>query len=249
MREYTVGGCPPLTVMRAQGPRGFGATRQRKKEIVLQENAQTEAVKAVYEIVLQMHSETCSTISIVDLSNFSLTPEEILEKSNIDFDRVLKFTDSSIAGLTELGYTVERAQGLTLHFVKDDVPQSAIFLGSAPAGIREEDNSALFWTLQTIFLHHELMHAKDLQIGKNFNIASLTTDLVKAEVYADVKTLRFFDDMSQAGGDFFRNIYAAGILGRQKTPIYTRIFNGIKKTFPESRLRAWASNSALPPAE
>lgn len=91
------------------------------------------------------------------------------------------------------------------------------------------------------------MHAKDLKIDRNFSLPDRRVDLVKAETYADISTLRFFVKHQKSGADVFRSLYAAGILGRAKTPIYTRIFNGITKSFPEAQLKAWASNSISPP--
>ncbi|UVM52985.1 hypothetical protein LOY38_13615 [Pseudomonas sp. B21-015] len=125
-------------------------------------------------------------------------------------------------------------------------PQSAILFGSTPSGISQEDSESLFWALQVLFLYHELMHAKNLKIEKNFSLPDRRVDLVKAEIYTDISTLRFLSSIRSPKRMYSEYLYAAGILGRAKTPIYTRIFNGITKSFPEAQLKAWASNSTLP---
>lgn len=215
----------------------------------MQSQSQTVLVKSIFDLIADANKETCNNISFIGIENYNLSPEETLTSAGIEFDKVLRFTDDSIPGVTESGYTMASAGGFTVNFLKAGLPASAIFLSSRPAGIAEEDNGALFWAIQALYLHHELMHAKDLKIERNFNISKGKVNLVKAEVYADVKTLKYFDELAKSGGDFFRNLYAAGIIGRAKTPIYTKIYNGIKKIIPEARLKAWASNSPLPPAE
>ncbi|WP_339521867.1 hypothetical protein [Pseudomonas sp. EL_65y_Pfl2_R96] len=74
-------------------------------------------------------------------------------------------------------------------------PQSAILFGSTPSGISQEDSESLFWVLQVLFSYHELMHAKDLKIEKNFNLPDRRVDLVKAEIYVNISTLRFLSSI------------------------------------------------------
>lgn len=213
----------------------------------MQSHSEPSAMKALFEQIKETNFEICKHINFIDITVLNRTPEADLESAGIKYDSIMRFTDDSIKSLEDGGYTTASADGYTVNFLLDDAPQSAIFLGSTPSGISEEKCESLFWTLQILFLYHELMHAKDLKIEKNFNLPARKVDLVKAEVYADVSTLRFFVKHQKSGADVLRNLYAAGILGRSKTPIYIRIFNGITKSFPEAQLKAWASNSILPP--
>ncbi len=207
-----------------------------------------QVVKSLFEQIKNNHTSICQHINFIDTILPTRTPESDLESANIEFDEVLRFTDDSFKSVTSEGYTMSNAGAFTVNFLHQDVPQSAIFLNSTAYGITEDSHGSMFWSVQTLFLCHELMHAQDLKLGRNFDLQKLTVDLVKAEVYADIKTLRFFDSFKKDGGDFFRNMYAAGIVGREKTPIYTRIFNGITKVIPRAQLQAWSDASPLPPA-
>lgn len=208
-----------------------------------------QIVKSIFEKIANDHISICQHVNFVDSILTARTAESDLVNANIEFDEILAFTDNSFKSATSAGYTMNNAGAFTVNFSHLDTPQSAIFLNSTALSITEESHESLFWSVQTLFLYHELMHAQDLKLGRNFNLDKRTVDLVSAEVYADVKTLRFFDSFKKDGGDLFRNMYAAGIIGRETTPIYTRIFNGITKVFPKAQLQAWASSSPLSPAK
>lgn len=213
----------------------------------MQPHSEPSVMKAVFDQLKEAHLDTCKHINFIDITAPGGTPETDLESAGIKYDSILRFTDDSIQSLADGGYTIATAGGYTVNFLLNDTPQSAIFLDSTPFGFNQREHETLFWAIQIIFLYHELMHAKDLKIGKNFNLSTRKVDLVKAEIYADISTLRFFVKHQKSGTDVFRDLYAAGILGRDKTRIYTRIFNGITKSFPEVQLKAWASKSILPP--
>lgn len=202
--------------------------------------------RAIFDAVASMHPELNIQISFIDSGSFIKSPEEALQQSGIDFDYVLRFQDAEIHSLTEGGYTMSNAGGFATNYVSNGIVGTGIFLDESPYGIFEAEAPNIYWALQTVLLHHELMHAKDLYLQKNFNIQNMTVSLIKAEVYADVTTLRFFEKQKNNGGDVYRNLYAAGIIGREDTPIYRKIFKSITKIFPEIQLRAWASNSVLP---
>lgn len=208
-----------------------------------------DVIKSVFDQIKNDHRSLCENINFIETIASTRTAESDLEHSNIEFDEVLKFTDDSFKSATSEGYTMANAGAYTVNFLYRGAPKSAIFLNSTALGINKESHETIFWSVQTLFLYHELMHVQDLKNGKNFDIQGRTVDLVKAEIYADVKTLRYFDNLKKDGGDFFRNMYAAGIIGREKSPIYTRIFNGITKVIPKAQLQAWASASPLPPAK
>ena len=205
--------------------------------------------KSIFEKIKTDNSSICEHVNFIDSILPTRTPESDLTNAKIEFDEILAFTDASCNSASDEGYTMSNAGAFTINFSLRDVPQSAIFLNSSALGVTESSHEALFWAVQTLFLYHELMHAQDLKLSRNFNIQERTVDLVKAEVYADVKTLRFFDNNKTDGGDLYRNLYAAGIIGREKSPIYTRIFNGITKVFPKAQILAWAGASPLPPAK
>lgn len=205
--------------------------------------------KAAFELLKEANSRICADIIFESDLKADTPPELLLDKSNIEHSEVLRFVDPSIRNAFEEGYTGASAGGLTIHYMSDGVARSAIFLSDEPFDLKETEHSAAYWAVQTIMMHHELMHAKDLMLRKNFDLEKREVNLVKAEIYADVTTLRFFHSLQKDGGDIYRDLYAAGILGRKSTPIYKRIFNGITKSFPEAQIKAWASRSILPSAE
>ncbi|APF00819.1 hypothetical protein [Pseudomonas putida] len=205
--------------------------------------------KELFYAVANIYPELNTQVSFIESTSFSKPPEESLREEVIEFDSILRFKDPSIPSLSEVGYTMANAGGFATNYVKNDIVGTAIFLDQAPAGITEIEAPNIYWALQTVLLHHELMHAKDLYLQKNFNMSNMTVSLVKAEIYADVTTLRFFEKHKKAGGETYRNLYAAGILGREDSAVYKQIFKGITKSFPEVQLRAWASMSVLPPVQ
>lgn len=214
----------------------------------MQSRSEPSVMKAVFDQLKEAHLDICKHINFIDITAPREGAEADLENAGIKYDSVLRFTDDSIKSLADGGYTMATAGGYTVNFLLNETPQSAIFLDSAPYGFSAQNEESLYWAIQIMFLYHELMHAKDLKTERNFNLSERRVDLIKAEIYADVSTLRFFVKHLKSGTNVFRDLYAAGILGRAKTPIYTRILNGITKSFPEAQLKAWASNSILPPA-
>ncbi|MGE1530867.1 hypothetical protein [Pseudomonas putida] len=210
---------------------------------------QSLETKDLFYAVSNFYPELNVSIRFIGQNSFSRTPEENLQEAGIEFDSVLRFKDQSIQSLEDNGYTMANAGGFATNYVRNGTVGTAVFLGQEPAGVTEAEAPNIYWALQTILLHHELMHAKDLYLQKNFNSSSMSVNLVKAEIYADVTTLRFFEKHKKAGGDTYRNLYAAGILGRESTGIYKQIFKGITKSFPEVQLRAWASMSVIPPSK
>lgn len=210
---------------------------------------QIPETKNIFDAVSTLYPELNVSVRIIDQSSFLKTAEENLQEAGVIFDSILRFNDPSIKNLKDTGYTMINAGGFATNYIKDNLVGTSVFLSQEPLGIKETDSPSIYWALQTIILYHELMHAKDLQLQKNFNRSTMTVNLVKAEIYADTKTLRFFENHKKAGGDTYRNLYAAGILGRENAGIYKQIFNGITKSFPKAQLQAWASMSLLPPSK
>ena len=208
---------------------------------------QSLETKDIFYAISNFYPELNVSIRFISKQSFSKTPEENLLEAGIEFDSILRFKDQSIQSLEDNGYTMVNAGGFATNYVRNGTVGTAVFLGQEPAGVTEAEAPNIYWALQTILLHHELMHAKDLYLQKNFDSSDMSVNLVKAEIYADVATLRFFEKHKKSGGDTYRNLYAAGILGRESTGIYKQIFKGITKSFPEVQLRAWASMSVIPP--
>lgn len=215
----------------------------------MQNQETVQVVKTVFEYVLQHYSDLGAQVISIDEIKQDRTPETDLESAGIKYDEILKFTDKQFVSAIDAGYTMDNAGAYTINFLQSGLPKSAVFLNSSAYGITESSNPSLFWPVQTLFLHHELMHAQDLKQCRNFDLENRTVNLVAAEVYADTRTLRFFDNMKKSGGDFYRNLYAAGIFGREQSPVYARIFKGITKVFPRAQLQAWSDSSPLPPAK
>ncbi|MBI6915818.1 hypothetical protein [Pseudomonas juntendi] len=208
---------------------------------------QSLETKDIFYAISNFYPELNVSIRFISKQSFIKTPEENLLEAGIEFDSILRFKDQSIQSLEGNGYTMVNAGGFATNYVRNGTVGTAVFLGQEPAGVTEAEAPNIYWALQTILLHHELMHAKDLYLQKNFDSSDMSVNLVKAEIYADVATLRFFEKHKKSGGDTYRNLYAAGIVGREGTGIYKQIFKGITKSFPEAQLRAWASMSVIPP--
>jgi hypothetical protein len=213
----------------------------------MQNQENEPVVKSIFKKVEEQYLHLDARVIFIDGIKQDRTPESDLRDAGINYDEVLRFRDKSFESAQDAGYTMDNAGAYTINFLEAGSPKSAIFLNSYAYGIKEAEAPLLFWPIQTLLLHHELMHAQDLNQGRNFDLKARTVNLVNAEVYADTRTLRFFDNMKKVGGDVYRNLYAAGIFGREQSPIYVRIFKGITEIFPRAQLQAWSDLSPLPP--
>nr|WP_313134294.1 hypothetical protein [Pseudomonas juntendi] len=168
---------------------------------------QSLETKDIFYAISNFYPELNVSIRFISKQSFSKTPEENLLEAGIEFDSILRFKDQSIQSLEGNGYTMVNAGGFATNYVRNGTVGTAVFLGQEPAGVTEAEAPNIYWALQTILLHHELMHAKDLYLQKNFDSSDMSVNLVKAEIYADVATLRFFEKHKKSGGDTYRNLY------------------------------------------
>ncbi|MBV6753308.1 hypothetical protein KV580_23565 [Pseudomonas chlororaphis] len=210
--------------------------------------AKKTSYETLFDELAKFHKNITSEIHVLKDGEISAGSQELLTAYNIDHDELLKFQDDSVNNIKSGGYSVEASGGFSTHYLLDGKPLTAIFLHPNVLNIDKEQHFEMYWLILYICLHHELMHAKDLKLGKNFDIANRMVKLISAEAYADTKTLQYLDKGKSKNPLLLmaRNTYAKSVIGNQKKGvIYERIYAEIVKTYPDRILQTWASESLL----
>lgn len=162
---------------------------------------------------------------------------DLLDLYKVEFDEKLFFNDEA-ADLKNYG--LGSAGGVTINFLLAGKGRSAVFINeNAMAEGTQED---LVWLWRYNSLHHELMHALDLNKQKNFNIAQRTMDLVGAEVFADQKTLLHLK--TKSSNDFMKialKLYASNSISMgEKGGIRSEIYEHLTKKIDRKTIEYWA---------
>lgn len=160
-------------------------------------------------------------------------PEHLLEKYEINFDYIVKtvFEDS----ITSTYKTIENPNGFTVFFnIKNEVRSSFFIVSDLESGI---ENSLL---TKCAVLAHELGHFKDFIESKNFEKSGVCKDLIKAEAFADIFAMKYFDSSNHTLSFLVKSQYAKSILERKNTSsFYASVHREILGYISESRLKRW----------
>ncbi|OQR30237.1 hypothetical protein BWR59_16890 [Pseudomonas sp. Bc-h] len=164
----------------------------------------------------------------------------LLTACNIRHDEKLFFKDPELGTIDPLDYGTRNAAGVMIGFTREGIRQSAVFINDQ---LLEEKHDGLEWMWRYNSLHHELMHALDLSKQKNFNVTTMTIDLVAAEAFADTKTIKHLHSSKNAYHNFALWQYAKNVVSvRNHGPIRSKIFDNITKTVGAKNLEYWASD-------
>lgn len=163
---------------------------------------------------------------------------ELLDLYRVEFDEKLFFNDES-ADLKNYG--LESAGGVTINFLLAGKGRSAVFINENALGEGLQEDVVWLWRYNS--LHHELMHALDLNKQKNFNIARRKMDLVRAEVFADQKTLLHLK--AKISNGFMKaalKSYASNTISMgEKGGIRSEIYEQLTKKIDRKTIEYWAA--------
>lgn len=167
--------------------------------------------------------------------------EEHLTELGVPYDEVIYFTPTEDAEHNTVYGQHICAAGATSFFLKNGVASPIIFMNSSIGKLKNIENSELENIFKYIFLIHEIGHAEDFNKQINFHHATRTVDLVSAEAYADVFTLKYLKSSKNPAVKLARNFYCKNILANTEgNEFYRAVFNKIKKSVLESKIREWA---------
>jgi hypothetical protein len=193
-----------------------------------------------FNILKQRYAGLTKEIHIVTQDIMS-SDENLLDACGVRYDTKMVFDDPSIDEIQQSDYGRKELGGLTIGFVRDGTHHSAIFINNDVAKESESDKAMWLWRYNA--LHHELMHALDISKQKNFNTTNMTMDLVAAEAFADIKTLKHLNASRHPFMGVALKQYANNILTvRDKGPIRARIFDRIIKNISYETLKYWTSD-------
>lgn len=196
-----------------------------------------EVFKTAYHELSKRYAGLTSDVYLVPPDQMN-EGTDLLDLYKVEFDEKLFFNDES-ADLKN--YNLEGAGGLTVNFLLAGKGRSAVFINEN--ALEEGTQEDLVWLWRYNSLHHELMHALDLNRQKNFNTAQRTMDLVGAEVFADQKTLLHLKSRTSNG---FMKIalqqYANNAITMSKRGgIRSEIYNRLIKKIDHKTIEYWSS--------
>ena len=168
---------------------------------------------------------------------------DLLKTCNIEHDEKLIFKDLTLEGISMSDNKTLDTGGLTVGFLHQGNHKSAIFINKS---IIDEPDSDLNWVWRYNALHHELMHALDMMKQKNFNRLAMTVDLIAAEAFADIKTLKHLSADQHPYMGFALREYSRNILfNRDASPFRSKIYDKIIMSISAKSIEAWTSECFL----
>lgn len=173
----------------------------------------------------------------------NLKSDDLLNHCKVQHDKRLIFTDPALNENPSLEESDLVTGGLTIGFSHNKANKSAIFINESILGEPETD---INWVWRYNALYHELMHALDIMKQKNFNLSKMTVDLVAAEAFADIKTLKHLESDQHHYMGFALKQYAENILSnRSRSPFREKIFDRITKSISFKKIELWTSEEFL----
>ncbi|MNF80956.1 hypothetical protein D3C84_632100 [compost metagenome] len=175
-------------------------------------------------------------------SDQMLSPvEERLAELGIPYDEVIYFTPTEDEEHNTVYGQHICAAGATSFFLKDGTANSTIFMNGNIGKLTNTEDSELENILKYIFLIHEIGHAEDFNKQINFHHTTRKVDLVSAEAYADIFTLKHLKSSKNPAMKLARKYYCKNILANTASnEFYKAVFTKVKKSFLESKVREWA---------
>ncbi|MEL4242129.1 hypothetical protein [Shewanella xiamenensis] len=161
---------------------------------------------------------------------------ELLSSNGIEFDEIIIFENNTDSGRDMTSTT---SGATTTFYLHDSKPSAAIFISNVIDTEDEEFNYAHKY----LFLIHELSHVNDFRQRKNIDWKTGKTDLIKAEIFAELSTLKY---LCQRDGDLYkiaRMLYASRLVDLYVSDCiyHKQIIRGVLKKYTLKKLKQWAS--------
>ena len=190
--------------------------------------------KELYEQVAE-EALMQNDVTIVEVDDINFDSKELLKMHGISFDEVIHFQPQDDS---KQGGGIEITPAHTSFYLLDKRPKVVIFITKILFPGEPEGNDIYKY----LFLIHELAHVRDFRNCKYINWKTKETDLLKAEVYAEISTLKFLSQQKDDVHKLCRSLYASRLVGFQHSEsiLNQNVFKGVVKKFAHKKLKQWA---------
>ena len=182
-------------------------------------------------------------IHLVDNLTIAMGVEELLNKHRIIYDEVIKFNCQNEFDESNDYTRPHSVGGLTIFIKTNNIEKAVIFISEEPIFIPDGDVKLDFLSMcHYMFLIHELGHVEDFTKGINIKKTE-NIDLVKAEAYADIFTLKKLKSKSHPAIRIALSYYAKNVIANSsKNEFYKAVMLQIRKKILLENIRKWAKS-------
>ncbi|EKO3573807.1 hypothetical protein M3923_003535 [Vibrio metschnikovii] len=190
--------------------------------------------RKLFEDVLENENKKEDVI-INELTFFSEDNCELFDFYNICHDEIISFSLSGGDYNRDL-----EMPGFTIFFINNGKAKAAIFINGKLHDLNENQNELCKY----ITLIHEIGHVNDFRKCKNINWKKRSCNLVMAEAFAEIHSLKYFSLRNDQYHRLCRKVLANRILNFENYgDIYQAILLQILKTYPQKKLLQWSINA------
>ncbi|EHH0751420.1 hypothetical protein J7I08_004169 [Vibrio vulnificus] len=176
-------------------------------------------------------------VIVKEVPEISNDYKEKFRIGKIDYDEIIKFsTSEEISNDNDLNMP-----GCTNFFMHNGRAKAAIFIKEKFDENLEESNE--LW--KYLILVHEIGHVNDFRRSKYLNWKRGVCDLVMAEAFAEIYSLKFFSRRNDKYHQLCRDLLASRILDFENygSELHRQILNQVLKTYSKKKLRQWSSRA------
>ncbi len=174
-------------------------------------------------------------VVVNEVPEISSDYQEKFRVSEIDYDEIIKFSASDeIDSNNDLNMP-----GCTNFFMYGGNAKAAIFIKDKFHENSEEMND--LW--KYMILVHEIGHVHDFRRSKHLDWKRGVCDLVMAESFAEIYSLKFFSRRNDKYHRLCRELLASRILSFEEygSDLHSEILKQVLKTYPKKKLIQWSS--------
>lgn len=170
----------------------------------------------------------------IPYDTIQLKAEERFRIAGIQYDTILSVSPHSTFNDDDYGDSPD-VKGITNFYTVGSETKSAVFI------LENEPGNSVRLLERYVALIHELGHVDDMQKGLNIKFDGSQIDIIKAEGYAEVFALKYFDkDKNNRIFGFIKAMYAKSLLDRKnENDTYREIHKQINTFFRDTRLKKW----------
>jgi len=168
----------------------------------------------------------------------------MLEEQGIEFDNIITMKTAYESNREE---STKVAAGYTFFYFYKESAHAAVSIEremlTGKSDLDKEDYEYLNDIRKYLALIHEIAHVKDFRLKRNINWVTGKTDLIKAEIFAEISTLKYLTKNSSIYNKYARKLYSERLIDYLNcTDIYHReIAMGVTKKLTLKKLKQWAT--------
>lgn len=180
--------------------------------------------------------EAKGRVFIILTPDLTIPIQDLMIRHRVKFDDLLSFKNTS--NISDNQKAVRG--GITAFYQVNNEHKAAVFIMSEFVTFDSEHNNFfLIEAYKYVFLINELAYVNDFENSINFNKESQEADLLKAQVYADINTLKY---LTVNNYTFVRALYAERLLGLDSSvgSGSLQIQRDVMKKYPKKKLLQWS---------